>query len=165
SAAARNAPVLGEILGGGYACEAQGLAAIRDDGDGLARAIVEALDGARLAPADIGMIVAHANGTPQSDVSEAAAIGRVFGASIPPVTGFKWAIGHTIAAAGILEAVLALTALARGVVPGIANLEELDPGCAKLPVSASAQAPRSKVALILGRGFAGTDAALVVRGA
>jgi len=165
SAAARNAPALGEILGGGYACEAQGLAAIRDDGDGLARAIVQALDGAHLAPADIGMIVAHANGTPQSDLSEAAAIRRVFGASIPPVTGFKWAIGHTIAAAGILEAALALTALARGIVPGIANLEELDPACAELPVSARAQTPRSKVALILGRGFAGTDAALVVRGA
>jgi 3-oxoacyl-[acyl-carrier-protein] synthase-1 len=165
SAAARNAPALGEILGGGYACEAQGLAAIRDDGDGLARAIVEALDGARLAPADIGMIVAHANGTPQSDVSEAAAIRRVFGASIPPVTGFKWAIGHTIAAAGILEAALALAALARGVVPGIANLERVDPACAGLPVSAGAQPPRSNVALILGRGFAGTNAALVLRGA
>ena len=165
SAAARNAPALGEILGGGYACEAQGLAAIRDDGDGLARAIVQALDGAHLAPADIGMIVAHANGTPQSDVSEAAAIRRVFGASIPPVTGFKWAIGHTIAAAGILEAVLALAALARGVVPGIANLDEVDPACAGLPVSAGAQSPRSNVALILGRGFAGTNAALVVRAA
>ncbi|MET0917797.1 MAG: beta-ketoacyl synthase N-terminal-like domain-containing protein, partial [Burkholderiales bacterium] len=53
SAAVRKAPVRGEILGGGYACEAQGLAAIRDDGDGLARAIGHALDDARLAPADI----------------------------------------------------------------------------------------------------------------
>jgi 3-oxoacyl-[acyl-carrier-protein] synthase-1 len=165
SAAARNAPALGEILGGGYACEAQGLAAIRDDGDGLARAIGQALDDARVAPADIGMIVAHANGTPQSDASEAAAIRRVFGASIPPVTGFKWAIGHTIAAAGILEAALALAALARGVVPGIANLERVDPECAGLPVSAGAQPPRSNVALILGRGFAGTNAALILRGA
>ena len=165
SAAARNAPVLGEILGGGYACEAQGLAAIRDDGDGLVRAIGEALDNARLAHADIGMIVAHGNGTPQSDISEAAAVRRVFGAAVPPVTGFKWAIGHTIAAAGILETVLALAALARGVVPGIAPLGMLDPACAGLPVSAGPQTPRSKVALILCRGFAGTNAALVVRAA
>jgi 3-oxoacyl-[acyl-carrier-protein] synthase I len=165
SAAARHAPVLGEILGGGYACEALGLAAIRDDGDGLARAIGEALENARLRPPDIGMIVAHGNGTPQSDVSEAAAIRRAFGGSIPPVTGFKWAIGHTIAAAGILESVLALGALARGVVPGIAPLATLDPACAGLPVSAGPQTPRSKVALILCRGFAGTNAALVVRAA
>jgi 3-oxoacyl-[acyl-carrier-protein] synthase-1 len=164
SAAARNAPVLGHVLGGGYACEAQGLAAIRDDGDGVARAILQALDDAKLEPAAVGMIVAHGNGTPQSDVSEAAAIRRVFGDGSPPVAAFKWAIGHTIAAAGILETVLALAALARNVVPGVANLELLDPRCAGLSVAASAQQPRSKVALILCRGFAGTDAALVVRG-
>ena len=86
SAAARKAPVLGEVLGGGYACEAQGLAAIRDDGDGVARAIGEALDDAELPPAAVGMIVAHGNGTPQSDVSEAAALRRVFGDAMPPVT-------------------------------------------------------------------------------
>ncbi len=165
SAAERNAPVLGEILGGGYACEAQGLTSIRDDGDGLARAARQALDGAQLAPADVGMIVAHGNGTPQSDISEAAAIRRVFGAATPPTTAFKWAIGHTIAAAGILETALALEALARGTVPGVANLARLDPACAGVCVSAAAQKPRSKVALILCRGFAGTNAALVVRAA
>jgi 3-oxoacyl-[acyl-carrier-protein] synthase-1 len=163
SAAARSASVLGEVLGGGYACEAQGLTSIRDDGDGLARAIDAALDDAGLAPADVGMIVAHGNGTPQSDISEAAAIRRAFGAAAPPVTGFKWAIGHTIAAAGILETVLALAALARDEVPGIATLASLDPACAGLSVSAGAQTPRSRVALILCRGFAGTNAALVVR--
>jgi 3-oxoacyl-[acyl-carrier-protein] synthase-1 len=163
SAAARNAPVLGEILGGGYACEAQGLTAIRDDGDGVARAIGQALDDAELSPSDVGMIVAHGNGTPQSDVSEAAAIRHVFGAAAPPVTAFKWATGHLIAAAGILESVLALAALSRNEVPGVATLASLDPDCAGLPMSAAAQKPRSNVALILCRGFAGTNAALVVR--
>lgn len=165
SARSRNAPVIGEILGGGYACEAMGLTAIRDDGDGLARAIGQALDDATLKPAEIGMVVAHGNGTPQSDVSEAAALRRVFGAAAPPITAFKWALGHLIAAAGILETVLALCALSRNVVPGVATLGELDRQCAGLPISAAAQTPRSKVALILCRGFAGTNAALVVRAA
>jgi 3-oxoacyl-[acyl-carrier-protein] synthase-1 len=165
SATARNAPVLGEILGGGYACEAAGLIAIRDDGDALARAIEQALDDAKIAPADVGMIVAHGNGTPQSDASEAAAIRRVFGAAVPPVTAFKWAIGHLIAAAGILEAVLAIAALARNEVPGMATFASVDPACAGLPLSANAQTPTSKVALILCRGFASTNAALVVRAA
>jgi 3-oxoacyl-[acyl-carrier-protein] synthase-1 len=165
SAAARNAPVLGEILGGGYACEAQGLTAIRDDGDGVSRAMGQALDDAGLAPADVGMVVAHGNGTPQSDVSEAVAIRRVFGDAAPPVTAFKWATGHLIAAAGILESVLALAAISRNEVPGIATLASLDPDCAGIPVSAAAQKPRSDVALILCRGFAGTNAALVVRAA
>ena len=163
SAAGRKAPVLGAILGGGYVCEAQGLTAIRDDGDGLARAIAAALADAGLAAADVGMIVAHGNGTPQSDISEAAAIRRAFGAAPPPVTAFKWAIGHTIAAAGILETVLALTALARNIVPGLPTLASLDPDCAGIAVSAATQKPRSDVALILCRGFAGTNAALVVR--
>ena len=167
SATSRGATVLGEILGGGYACEAEGLVAIRDDGDGVARAIALALEDARLQPADVGMIVAHGNGTRQSDVSEAAAIRRIFGdeRQAPPVTGFKWAFGHLIAAAGIVDAVLALAALTRNTVPGIATLGELDPACAGLAASATPQAPRSNVALIICCGFAGTDAALLVRAA
>jgi 3-oxoacyl-[acyl-carrier-protein] synthase-1 len=165
SAAARNAKVLGHVLGGGEVSEATGLLAIRDDGDGLARAIRLALDNAGIGAADVGMIVAHGNGTRPSDASEAAAIRTVFGAHPPPVTAFKWSFGHLIAAAGILETTLALEALAEGVVPGVGTLRELDPECAGLPVSADAQVPRSNVALILCRGFGGTDAALLVRAA
>jgi 3-oxoacyl-[acyl-carrier-protein] synthase I len=165
AAADRNATALGEVLGGGYATEAVGLLAIRDDGDGLARAIAAALDDAGLAPRDVGMIVAHGNGTRQSDASEAAAIRACFGGGedAPPVTAFKWAIGHLIAAAGIIEAVIALEALRERIVPGVATLENLDPACSGLRVSRAAQTPRSNVALILSRGFAGTNAALLVR--
>ena len=164
SARARNAKVLGEVLGGGYASEAEGLLAVRADGDGPERAIRQALDDARIRPSDVGMIVAHANGTRASDASEAAAILRVFGKDMPPVTGFKWAFGHLIAAAGIVEAAVALAALRAKVVPGIAALRELDPECAGLAVSASAQVPRGPIALVLCRGFAGTNAALVIKG-
>jgi 3-oxoacyl-[acyl-carrier-protein] synthase I len=165
SASSRQAAVLGEVLGGGYTSEATGLLAIRDDGDGVVRAVTQALAEAQLAPSDIGMIVAHGNGTPQSDASEAAAIRTVFGSgeTSPPVTSFKWAIGHLIAAAGIIDAVVALSALKARTVPGIATLSSLDPACAGLRVSAQAQTPRSDIALIIGRGFAGTNAALIVR--
>ena len=163
SAAERGATPIGEVLGGAACCEAEGLLAIRDDGDGVARAIRDALADAGLAPADVGMIVAHGNGTPQSDASEAAALRRVFGATMPPVTAFKWAFGHLIAGAGILDAALALAALARDVVPGIATLGDVAADCAGLPVSRAAQAPRGDVALVVCRGFAGTDAALLLR--
>jgi 3-oxoacyl-[acyl-carrier-protein] synthase-1 len=165
AAAARNAPVLGEVLGGGYVSEGTGLLAIREDGDGIARAIELALADARITKNDVGMIVAHGNGTPQSDASEAAALRRVFGARCPPVTAFKWALGHLIAAAGIVEATIALAALRRQTVPGIATLARIDPECADLPVSRDPQAPRSAVLLVLCRGFAGTDAALLLRAA
>ncbi len=163
SAAARGATVLGEILGGGAATEAEGLLPIRDDGDGPAAAIEAALAATGLRPADVGMIVAHANGTRNSDASEAAAIRRVFGNDAPPVTGFKWAFGHLIAASGMVDCVLALEALRARAVPGIATLREIDPAFAPLTVSAQAQTPRSDIALVVARGFGGTNAALLLR--
>jgi 3-oxoacyl-[acyl-carrier-protein] synthase I len=163
AAASRGARILGEILGSGCTAEAEGLLAIRDDGDGLVQAITLALDDAGLRPADVGMIVAHGNGTWQSDASEARAIQRVFGTDPPPITAFKWAFGHLISASGALDAVLALVALRRGVVPGVATLRVLDPAFSDLPVSAGPQTPRSDVGLILSRGFGGTNAALLVR--
>jgi 3-oxoacyl-[acyl-carrier-protein] synthase-1 len=150
-------------MGGGSVCEAEGLLGIRDDGDGVARAIELALADAGIAAADVGMIVAHGNGTRLSDCSEAAAFRRVFGSTVPPVTAFKWAFGHLIAAAGTLDAVLALEALRRGVVPGLATLEALDPACAPLPVARATVPARGNIALVVNRGFAAADAALVVR--
>ena len=163
AASARGAAAVGEVLGGGHAAEAVGLLNIREDGDGVERAVRAALSDAHIAPADVGMIVAHGNGTRLSDASEAAALRRVFGTGMPPVTAMKWAFGHLIAAAGILETVVALHALRAGTVPGIATLQTLDPACEGLAVSASARKPRSRIALIVCRGFASTDAALVVR--
>jgi 3-oxoacyl-[acyl-carrier-protein] synthase-1 len=84
---------------------------------------------------------------------------------MPPVTAFKWSIGHLLAASDIIEAVLAIDALRARSVPGIANLRSIDPLCAGLPVAATPREPRSDVALLLARGFGGTNAALLVRAA
>jgi 3-oxoacyl-[acyl-carrier-protein] synthase-1 len=165
SAADRHVRVFGEFLGSGCTTEAEGLLAIRADGDGLAGAIALALADAGMRPAEVGMIVAHGSGTRESDASEALAIRRVFGATAPPVTAFKWAFGHPLAASGILDCVLALAALRHGVVPGVATLRELDPDLGNLPVSARPQAPRSDVALVLNRGFGGSNTAIVLRAA
>ena len=151
----------GEFLGSGCTTEATGILAVRPDGDGLSRAIELALADADLPPDRVGLVVAHGNGTLASDASEAMAIRRVFGENLPPVTAFKWAVGHTIAASGALDVVLALTALEQGVVPGIATLECLDPQLAPLPVSREPQSPRSDIALVLNRGFGGMNVALV----
>jgi 3-oxoacyl-[acyl-carrier-protein] synthase-1 len=163
AARARGATVLGEVLGSGAAGEACGVFDVRPDGDGLIRAIHAALNDAGCLPRDVGLIVAHGNGTRASDASEAAALRQVFGVAVPPLTAFKWALGHLLSAAAPLEALLALRALRDGAAPGIATLDGVDPACAGLPVSRRAQPLRGDRALILSRGFAGTDAALVVR--
>ena len=163
SAASRGAKVLAEYLGGGDASEGEGIFSIRADGDGLARAIEAALLDAGLTPADVGMVVTHGNGTAQSDDSEAAALVRIFGHAMPPVTAFKWSYGHAFASSGLLDAVVGLQACRQNIVPGIATLENLSPGCEGLNVSAQTRAPRSDIVLILCRGFAGTNGALLLR--
>jgi 3-oxoacyl-[acyl-carrier-protein] synthase-1 len=162
-AQARKAVVLGEFLGHGCVTEATGVVDLRPDGDGPARAIALALADAGIAAGDVGMIVAHGNGTLASDASEAKGILRVFGGNPPPVTAFKWAVGHLIAASGILDLVLALEALRQGVVPGMPTLNAVDPEFSNLPVSREAQTPRSDIALVICRGFGGMNVALIVR--
>ena len=164
-AQARQAHVLGEFLGSGCTTEATGIVEVRSDGDGVSRAIELALAEAELAPGQIGMVVAHGNGTRMSDATEVMAIRRVFGERPPPVTAFKWAYGHAIAASGALDLVLALTALNQRVVPGIGTLDCLDPDLAPFPVSRTPQTPRSDIALVLCRGFGGMNVALIVRAA
>ena len=161
----REAAILGEFLGHGCVTEATGVVDLRPDGDGPARAIALALADAGIAAADVGMIVAHGNGTLASDASEAKAILRVFDGNPPPVTAFKWAVGHLIAASGILDLVLALEALRQGIVPGVPTLNAIDPEFSTLPVSREAQKPRSGIALVLCRGFGGMNVALIVRAA
>jgi 3-oxoacyl-[acyl-carrier-protein] synthase I len=163
SAQERGVKVLGEYLGGGGASEGDGLFSLRSDGDGLRRAIELALHDAQLTPAEIGMIVAHGDGTQGSDASEAVALLEVFGSDMPPVTGFKWAVGHLIAAAGLLDLAVGLQACRRQVVPGIATLDQLADACVGLNVSTQIRAPRSDVVLVLSRGFGGTNAAVLLR--
>ena len=162
-ARARQARVYGEFLGCGCTTEGTGIVGIRPDGDGLHRAITLALAEAGIAPASVGFIVAHGNGNRASDASEIMAIRRTFGQSAPPITTFKWALGHTIAASGALDVVLALTALEHGIVPGIATLENLDPEFAPLPIMRTPQRPQSDIALVLCRGFGGMNVAILVR--
>ena len=164
-ARARKALILGEFLGHGCVTEGTGVVDLRPDGDGPARAIALALADAGIAAADVGMIVAHGNGTPASDASEARGILRAFGGNPPPITAFKWCVGHLFAASGILDLVLALEALRQGVVPGVATLNAVDAEFSGLPVSREAQMPRTDVALVICRGFGGMNVALVVRAA
>jgi 3-oxoacyl-[acyl-carrier-protein] synthase I len=162
-ARARGATIVGEFLGSGCVTEGTGVVDVRPDGSGLSRAIELALADAGVAASSVGMIVAHGNGTRASDASEAIALRRVFGDNLPPITAFKWSVGHLIAASGVVDLLLALTCLQRQVVPGIPTLRKLDPALAPLPVAATAQKPRGDSALVLCRGFGGMNVALLVR--
>lgn len=158
----RDARIYGEVLGSSVVAEAEGLLSVREDGEGVSRAIRLALEDSKLRPDEIGMVSAHANGSRVSDAGEARAFSENFGASSIPVTGFKWSLSHTIAASGAIESILTLLCLADGRVPGIANLEELAPECQGVSVSATEQKTRSSVGIVVSRAFGGLNSCIVL---
>lgn len=162
SVRARNAQCYGELIGGLSASEAQGLFSIESEGHHLARLLKNTVEVAQLESTDIGLIVAHGNGNAKSDNSEAQAISQVF-AQQPPVTAFKWSMGHTLCASGVVDAVLTTYALQHRCAPGIANLETVASPCASLSLSIDHQSLKSNYALMINRGFASMNACLVIK--
>jgi 3-oxoacyl-[acyl-carrier-protein] synthase-1 len=158
----RSAKIYGQVLGSSVVAEAEGILSVRPDGDGVARAIRLALEDSGLRPDQIGMISAHANGGRISDAGEARAFREIFGVSAIPVTGFKWSLGHTIAASGAIDSILTLRCLADSMVPGIATLEELASDCQGVSAGPSRQKPRSSVGVVVSRGFAGLNSCIVL---
>src|SRR5262249_60765468 len=97
-------------------------------GTDAAEAITRAIHLAGLAPTDIDHVNAHATGTTHGDLAEANAICLAFGDHMPAVYAPKAALGHSLGAAGAVEAVLTVQTLRDGVVPPTLNLKDLDPG-------------------------------------
>jgi 3-oxoacyl-(acyl-carrier-protein) synthase len=162
-AARRNARVQARLLGVGAAADATHMTAPDRAGGGAARAMLAALADADLTPEAVDFVSAHGTGTVQNDAMEAAAITRVFGARRVPVNSIKGAVGHTLGAAGALEAVLCVRTLAEGIIPPTVGLTTVDPLCADLDlVHGLPRRLPTRVALSTSSGFAGANAALVV---
>lgn len=164
SVRARSAACYGEVIGGLSASEAAGLFSIEADGQRLAELMQRTLDVTELSPQEVGLVVAHGNGNVKSDDSEARAIQHVFAQQQTPVTAFKWSMGHTICASGLLDAVMTTYALEAQCAPGIANLQHVASSCEGLSVSADHQAIKSpSYALMINRGFASMNTCLVIK--
>ncbi|BCA94039.1 3-oxoacyl-ACP synthase [Legionella antarctica] len=164
SVRARSAACYGELLGGLAASEAAGLFSIESDGQHLTSLIDRTLSIAGLCKDDIGLIVPHGNGNSKSDDSEAQAIRTVFGQNEVPITGFKWSVGHTLCASGVLDAVMTTYALETQCAPGIANLQQIASACEPLSVSANHQKVNANsAALMINRGFSSMNACLVIK--
>jgi 3-oxoacyl-[acyl-carrier-protein] synthase II len=127
----------------------------------MARAMALALEDARVAPADVGYINAHATSTPLGDRLEAKAIRDVFGDRPPPVSSTKSALGHLLGAAGAVEAAIAVLALERGLLPPTLNQEDPDPQIELDVVPNEARPAAARLALSNAFGFGGTNASLL----
>lgn len=125
--AARGGRVRARLLGSGTSVDAYNATAPHPEGAGAERAMRAALADAGLRAEQITYVNAHGTGTPVGDVAEANAIARVLGEV--PVSSIKGAVGHTIAAAGAVEAAACVLALESGFLPGTVGLEQPDPHC------------------------------------
>jgi nodulation protein E len=163
SAQARGAKIYGEIVGLGMSSDAFHIT--QPSADGAARAMQAALSDAGLAPGQIGYINAHGTATPANDATETAAIRKVFGAHADKlaVSSTKSMHGHTLGAAGALEAVATLLALDRSLLPPTANFNEPDPACDLDVIPNQPRQAQVECALSNSFAFGGLNAVLAFR--
>jgi beta-ketoacyl ACP synthase len=160
-AKARGAPILGRLMGAAITSDAYDFVKPDPSGERAGDAITRAIQLAGLAPTDIDHVNAHATGTTFGDVSEARAIHRAFGEHMPAVYAPKAALGHSLGAAGAVEAVLTVQALRDGVIPATRNLKSVDP---VIDLDVVADSPRKgdyRYAVTDSFGFGGHNVAVV----
>jgi 3-oxoacyl-[acyl-carrier-protein] synthase II len=152
---------LARLSGWGVANDATHITAPARDGRGLIAAIDSALKRARLEPRGIGAFSAHGTGTVYNDAMELTALDAVFGDRPFPVFSIKGAVGHTLGAAGGIEALVSARALVEGLVPPTLGLEHPEPK-AHGRVSGEAQKFSSKRIMKTNSGFGGVNVALIL---
>ena len=123
----RGATIVGEILGGASTADAHHITAPSPGGVGAVACMELALEEAGLVPGDIRQVNAHGTSTPLNDAAEAEAVAKVFGTPGPPVTSIKGVTGHSLGAAGALEAASVLLSFQHRLIPPTAGTTTLDP--------------------------------------
>lgn len=160
----RCAPICAEVLGWGQSSDGYSVLAPDPSGDGLKRAMEEALHDANLQTDEVDYINAHATSTTAGDVSECRAIRAVFcDGNAPHVSSTKSLTGHGLSLAGAMEAAFCVLALQEKFTPVSAHITQLDPECAIVPIVTKPIPDAPRVALNNSSGFGGTNVCLALR--
>ena len=160
-ARARGARAHAFVRGYGASADAHHASAPDPDGHGIARAIRAAMTDADLSLADVEHVNAHGTSTPLNDLTEGRLIAGLYPGQ-PAVTSAKGVTGHTLGAAGAIEAALTALTVEHGLIPPTANLDKLDP---ELDIDVVSGRPRQaavRVAVSHSLGFGGQNAALLL---
>ena len=161
-AKARDATIYCEVSGFGMSADAFHITSPPDDGRGAVAAMRNALTDAGLNPGEIDYINAHGTSTPQGDVAETLSIKSVFGADTTvPVSSSKSMIGHLLGAAGAVEGIFSVLAVANDVAPPTINLDNPDPECDLDYIPHEARDMPISAALSNSFGFGGTNGTLI----
>ena len=151
----RGATSLAELRGTGLSADAVHMTAPDRSGGGAARAMEAALADAGVEAADVDLVSVQGTGTVFNDAMEAHALERVFGSRALPIFGVKQAVGHTLGAAGSLEAAVVIETLGSGRVPPAPAID------AALPISAQRFPSAPRLAISTNSAFGGANAAVV----
>lgn len=158
----RGAPILAEMVGLGATADAHHFTEPAESGEYIERAMRLALRQANLMPEDVDHINAHGTSTKLNDVAETKAIKSLFGeyAHKIPITSNKSMLGHTIGAAGAIEAIVSVLTIQNGIIPPTINLENPDPECDLDYVPNVARQKKVRSVLSNSFGFGGHNASL-----
>lgn len=159
-AIARGASILGYINGYANTCDAYHQTASSENGEGAFLAMQSALRMANLKPSDIDCINAHGTATPNNDLSESAALIRLFGDKMPAVSSTKAFTGHTTSASGGLEAAICVLALQHGFIPANLRWSLHEEGLVK-PTIHTEHRPLNNI-LCNAFGFGGNESSLII---
>src|SRR6266852_5068915 len=164
-AKARGANILAELIGYGSTADAYHETQPAPGGSGLVRAMRRALQKAGLRPDQVDYINAHGTSTPYNDKTETVAIKTCFGehAYRVAISSTKSMTGHTMGAAGAIEAVISIMAVQTGIIPPTINLHEPDPECDLDYVPNEARQATVNVAMSNVMGFGGHNTCLVFK--
>lgn len=162
-AKARGKAAICTLLGWSSRSEAHHITNPEPTGDAPSRAMIAAMRRGGVTPADVDYVNAHGTGTPLNDPMESRALHAALGSEVSriPVSSQKGQIGHTLAAAGAVEATIAALAIARAVVPPTGGLEEPDPACPLVHVVGGAREGALRTVLSSSFGFGGMDTVLL----
>ncbi|MBV9659769.1 MAG: beta-ketoacyl-ACP synthase II [Acidimicrobiales bacterium] len=161
-AKARGARIYAEIAGGASTADAHHITAPAPEGSGAVSCMELALVDAGLSPGEVTHINAHGTSTPANDLAEGQAITKVFGSPGPAVTSIKGITGHSLGAAGSLEAAALALTIEKGQIPPTAGLTEMDPEIHLDIVTGAPRAWQPGPALSNSFGFGGHNGTLVM---
>jgi 3-oxoacyl-[acyl-carrier-protein] synthase II len=150
------------VLGYGVSSDAYHMTQPHPEGDGAVRAMRAALIDAGIKAGAVGYINAHGTSTPPNDRIETKALKRLFGEKVPPVSSTKSMTGHTLGAAGAMEAAFCVQTLNHQRLPPTVNQEVADPDCDLDYVPNASRPGGVQVALTNSFGFGGHNASLVL---
>ena len=162
-AKSRGARIYGEVAG--YGATSDGFDMVAPSGEGAVRCMRSAMQGFHgKGVGRVDYINPHGTGTPVGDQREIEAIRQVFGKDIPPISSTKSLTGHSLGAVGVQEAIFSLLMMNNGFICESANIEELDPEFADVPIVRKREDnPNLNCVMSNSFGFGGTNATLVLK--